>query len=534
MARIPLAQGPQQLNTGNQTVRTAQLEVAPSGLAQGLQAAGDVGLRVVEMARRADDVKNLTQAGIEMQQAQVEFAKWQQSPEGMDESQWLPKWEETIGKVQTRIGEMPLTPDARAQLTGRFSSWSTQGTITVNAEAFRQKGRNAVQTVQNAIRQGEITGDFTPAYQGVADLEGSGLLPKPEIESLKLSVEGSEMKRAANDYQTQRAEAIRTDDYATVMQLDGMARERNILTQAEYEARKAQAEDGQKLAELRAIAINEDPRKAKEKMASMELPMTDMQNMESLIESEMRSKQIAEMKAIADKIAIGEIKAGKDIQFNFVDSPAEQAKIRAEIDRVPPSPDMLVAEMLDLEQQIDSFDTIAYANRDKETMMKFVNISARVSALPTHVKDEISDKWQGRRNGKLPTTKESYVAEGLNVINSLVKAKEAEFFTGAGTEKKIKKGKEAEFAAFKLRVTKMHNDLKRLMPDNPTVPEALQIINQVTGQDSAEQRMNDYRPIPTQPTGFAPVPRQGLEPALPGGGDAAMDIINPLLPVIPR
>jgi hypothetical protein len=492
------------------------MEGPSTAVGESLMRAGDVGMRVVEMARRADDVKNLTDASIAMQNAQVEFSTWQQ--QNLNESDWLPKWQETVGNVQKTIGEMPLTPDARAQLTNRFSTWSTNGTITVNAEAFRQKGRNAVQSVQNAIKAGDMTGDYTPARQSIEDLRGTGLMQDADIEALSLSIEQSEMRRAAMDYKTARAEAIRNDDYATVLQLDGIARERNLLTDVEYKALTAEAKDGQTIAELRAIAINEDPRKARAKLADVQLPQRDKLNLSAFLDDEMRNKQIAEMKEIADKIAVGEIKNSSQVQFNFIDSPAEQAKLKAEIDRAPLSPDLLVAEMIDLEREIDSFDTVAYANQDKETMMKFVQVSARVSSLPTHVKDELSDKWQKRRSGVVPTTKESYVSEGLGVINQLIKAKENEFFRGSGADKSVKAGKEGEYAAFKLRVTKMHNDLKRLMPDNPTVEQALQIINQVTGQDATEVRLNDYRPIP----------QQGVEPAMPAGSGFMLP--NPLFP----
>ena len=76
MARIPIAPLPSQLDSGNQTVRTAQIPVeARSATAEGLMAVADTSARIMKLAAEADDFKNMTQGGMAMQDAQMSFAK---------------------------------------------------------------------------------------------------------------------------------------------------------------------------------------------------------------------------------------------------------------------------------------------------------------------------------------------------------------------------------------------------------------------------------------------------------------------------
>ncbi len=510
MARIPIAPLPGQLQTGNQTVRTAQMPVQErSAMAQGLAAVADVGTRVVQLARRADDFKNLTQASIAMQEAQVAFSAWQQT--NPNEADWLGKWQETVQGVQSKIAEMPLTDEARQQMTGRFSTWSTNGTIQVNAEAFRQKGKNALQSLDNAKQLGIQTGDWTAFDTAVEDPSLRDLVPEPQIEAFKLDGNAAKMTKFAEDYKSKRGQAIAERNYALASLLDEEARDMNVLSADQYEVLNKQNVMDQLIADVE-LKAEVDPVGAKEMLKTYDIPAPQRRQLDAFISEQERTKQIGEMKDIADKVATSQIRRGSDVQFSFITSPAEQAKIKAEIDAMPPTQDELVLEMLSLEEAIDSFDVEAFGNRNPDEMRKMIGISARVDRLPTHVKKAISDKWQGRRNGTLPTTKESFVSSGLKVINEMVAERRAEFFD---KKKIVKEEKRQEFAAFELEMTRMANEIKRLMPDNPTPQQAMEIINQVTGESVSAQMMDAFRPIKAQ----------GVEPAMPSGSGS----MNPLL-----
>jgi hypothetical protein len=492
MARIPIAPAAGQLNTGNQTVRTAQIPVqARSATAEGLMAIADTSVKIMKLAAEADDFKNMTEAGIAMHEEQMKFAQFQQENAG-NESVWLGAWEKHVESVKNRIAELPLSPTAREQMTSRLSKWATEGTIQVNSEVFRQKGKNAVQSVKNAETVGLQTGNWGPWKQSVEDLRKRGILSGPQVDALELEGNGSQIAQMTSDYKAQRAEAIRVGDFVSVAQLDADARSLNVITEKEYGVLQKQNVVGQLVTDIQRKA-EIDPAGAREMLKTFELPDVDRRNVEQFIETQDRTKQLGEMKDIADKVANGQIRSGEDVQFSFVKSPAEQQKIRAEIDALPISQDELALEVIALEQAIDEFDPATYANSNPEDVLKMVGLSARVNRLPDYVKGQIKEKWDNRRNGISPTTKESYVASGLKVINEMVKSKRDEFFD---KDKNLREAKRLDYARFEMEMTRMANAIKKVMPENPTPQQAAEVINAVTGEAISQKMMDAFRPIP--------------------------------------
>jgi hypothetical protein len=187
MARIPILQGPGQIQTGNQTLRVPELQaVNNQGIAQGLAKVGQVAFDISERAKRAQDVTNLTNASMAMQNAQLEFAKFQQ--ENPDESAWMGKWDELQTKLKTDFDKMPLTPDARLQLQYRVTNWSTRGTIMVQAEAFKQTGKRTAQAFENAVTLGKQSGNFDIAETTVKDIDALPL-PKETKDGFRIALD---------------------------------------------------------------------------------------------------------------------------------------------------------------------------------------------------------------------------------------------------------------------------------------------------------------------------------------------------------
>lgn len=513
--RVPLAGPLPLLDTGNQTVRTAQLQTTGPEMGRAIMQAGAELMGVSNLIREADDAKNLTDANMIMQQAQLDFSKFQQQTP--DESQWTPVWEKTVKNVQSQLDKLSLSSRAKQSLAGRFGNWSMQNTIAVSSEAMRQKERNLVTSVQTARQMAKLSGDFSMVEQAIDDIRP--VVGDAAADAFRADVETDKYQRFEVDYRAQRSEAVKVGDYATASLLDDQAKERGILTPGQYEVLQKENVRGQLVADIQKEA-DVDPRKAKDLLKTYDtLPKEDRFNLERYIESQENDRQIAEAKQIADDIAVGKVRTSGDLQFQWV-RPADQIKFRQALDSIPPSTQETALELIDLERQIDKFDTTAYANRSMDTMLEYVTISKRINDLPPNVKDDLSAKWDKRRSGQQPTTKESFVATGLDVIQALVKQKESEFFKRSGQEKFIREGKEAEFSAFKLRITKMHNELKRLMPDNPTPEQAMDIIQRVTGSAVSDQVRNAYRVQPM-------IPAAGPEnPAMPAFGPG---IPNPIL-----
>ena len=199
MARIPILNDPGQLNTGNQTIRTPDLpDVTNARIGKAIGDVGSVAFDISERTKRVQDVKNLTTASLRMQEAQSQFAKFQM--EQPDETKWLPEWESIKTKVQSEIGQMPLTPEARNQATERFGLWSINGTTNVQAQSLKQAGKNAALSVENAIQVGRQTGDFTAARMAANDYKSGIPMSDEEKQSIDLQIQGAERQFAAEDF----------------------------------------------------------------------------------------------------------------------------------------------------------------------------------------------------------------------------------------------------------------------------------------------------------------------------------------------
>jgi len=193
MARIPILRDPAQINTGNQTLQTPNLPaVTNASIGKALGDVSNVVYDIQQKAKRANDVTNLTTASLRMNEAQMQFAEFQQK--NPNEADWLPEWKNIETKLQGEIGAMPLTPDARAQLTNRFSTWSTNGTINVQAQAFKQAGVRMDALGETAKRQSFETGN-TKIYDDHVDAAVNAGLVLPEVGANLKAKNADEVKR---------------------------------------------------------------------------------------------------------------------------------------------------------------------------------------------------------------------------------------------------------------------------------------------------------------------------------------------------
>lgn len=195
MARIPILNDPGQLSTGNQTIRTPDLPaVTNASIGKALGDVGSVAFDISEKAKRANDVTKLTEASLAMNKAQADFATWQQSPEGQDEKQWLPKWQEIQSTLKSQFDQAELTPDARLQLTDRFSNWATRGTIQVQASAIKQTGQRMEALGEMAKRQSIETGNTKIYDDHIDDSVKTGLI-LPQVGKNLKAQNADEVKR---------------------------------------------------------------------------------------------------------------------------------------------------------------------------------------------------------------------------------------------------------------------------------------------------------------------------------------------------
>jgi hypothetical protein len=173
--------------------------VTNASLGKALGNIGEMAMDISEKAKRADDVTKLTEASMAMNRAQMEFATFQQSPEGQDEKQWLPKWQEMQTKLQQQFNSTELTPEARLQLNDRFSDWNSRGTIGVQAQAYKQTGQRMDDIGQMARQRAIETGDMSIYSNHLKDEVAGGFKRKEQADLLLLDADISYASRASEN-----------------------------------------------------------------------------------------------------------------------------------------------------------------------------------------------------------------------------------------------------------------------------------------------------------------------------------------------
>ena len=75
---------------------------------QAIQQAGGAVVGLLDRYNELTDTRNLVEAENEMRKATQDFNAWRLDPTNADESQWLPKWEETQAAVQKKFDGLKL------------------------------------------------------------------------------------------------------------------------------------------------------------------------------------------------------------------------------------------------------------------------------------------------------------------------------------------------------------------------------------------------------------------------------------------
>lgn len=481
MARIPILQGPAQLQTGNQTIRTAQpVAVTNAAVGQGLKNVGSTLFDISEKAKRANDVTNLTNASMAMQTAQMEFSKWQLSPEGQDESKWLGKWEEMNNSLKSQFDQMKMTPDARAQLQERLTSWSTRGTIQVQASAFKQAGQRVRQSIDNAMEFGKQTGDFTPARQAVNDYGNSGLALPEEKQAYELAITGAERQKKAQDFQVQYRIAKENSDGVTMFQLAQNARNDNILTESEFTEASLlaqQVEERATFAQMAAVNPIEAKNKLNDKKLFQALTPSDKASLAAQADGILKEYQGREVNDFADHVFVTGKTDGFRFQWNT--SPAERAKIIEDAKPADKLTDIQIArKKLEVEAMIERYDPQADTT-GMGALFITKNILEVQKALPQFA-TELSSMWSDAKKGG---TKGEFSMEIADFDLFLAKEYGSKFKALEDRNGNIISGKENEFRrlqqevtekkkAFRLQLGKGNADARKTGQNIMTAPVA--------------------------------------------------------------
>jgi hypothetical protein len=554
MARIPILRDSAQLQTGNQTQQTANLPaVTNASIGKALGDVAGVAMDIQEMSRRANDVTNLTTASLRMNEAQKEFATFQQSPEGQDETQWLPKWKELETKLQSEIGAMPLTPNARAQLTNRFSEWSTNGTINVQAGAFKQTGKR----MDDAYRTSVLRKDYSSARQNLQDQHNYGFKTKEEMELGNAELDVQQKGDAVSELRSMVPDLVARGTQGDLNAWSELKtnydnqRDLGEISDKEHAFRMREVDEG----EFRSVVytringtdgIPVDLTRAAKMTDESNLPSQQKLEIMSDIEKARRRYANQDLIAFANNAARGSVISGNDFDSKYMDSAELQATRDKINEAMPVSPSEEASMYINTLGMIDNINPDTIQERNPSEVAELAKVAMAISKAPAYMRDKLSSALDSKLSNK---EEQSIVTEGQrkgrDMLNTILKNEESKFYQGYGTDRKIIEDKIPEWLQFQNRVFKMERDINERVKGVEDVEKINKIVLDVTGPDYESSLQQPYRSAPLNPlpkplprsiarpineSGFndANLPNLGIDPNFTEGTPADPNYANPL------
>lgn len=494
MARIPILNSPGQLQTGNQTLQTAQLPaVTNASIGKALGDVSSVAFDISKKAKRANDVTHLTNASLEMQKAQLEFATFQQGE--ADESKWLPKWQELTTKIEGNVSKMPLTPDARAQLTDRFSKWSTNGTIAVQAEGFKQAGVRMEASLQDAV----TSKNYPAAYQNIDDQVANNQLLPEQGKLRKTQLRKQELDDKYNDFLAQKEMLLGQSggDIASIEKLEKVLdNARDTMTPAQYDLEASVLMDRKEKAVV-DLEIRDNPKsvllKLDEKNKDGEYfyapNLKTPQQRESL-----KNNALARVEEIQGQekynvmlgIASGGVTTYEEAETLMPQSDVVQkSAIKAVFDKKPPNKYEAQILLRSLDRAIDAYDGSTDANGDE--MFTIVDTINRLNLYDDKLTSVQRDRFYKKAQAKTPPSPiESEVANHKKFVDYSFEPKMKALLDDNGS---IKAGKEEEMRKLMSQRDKVVSEYEQMIKSGEIKTRAdarnasIQMLNQPYADD---------------------------------------------------
>jgi len=152
---------------------------------QAIQQAGGAVVGLLDRYNELTDTRNLVEAENEMRTATQDFNAWRLDPANADESQWLPKWEETQAAVQKKFDGLKLSDRARLGLSRSFGQWSDGQTISLQGDVFKQGARRTSEALQLRVKQAVDSGDDALVSSSFDQMSKLGVILPEEAENAK-------------------------------------------------------------------------------------------------------------------------------------------------------------------------------------------------------------------------------------------------------------------------------------------------------------------------------------------------------------
>jgi len=508
MARIPILKDPGQLNTGNQTQQTPNLPaVTNASLGKALGNIGEMAMDISEKAKRADDVTKLTEASMAMNKAQMEFATFQQSPEGQDEKQWLPKWQEMQTKLEQDFNATELTPEARLRLNDRFSDWSMRGTINTQANAFKKTG----QRMEDSFKAVLLGDNFDAARQNIQDQVSGRLLTKEEGDYRLAVVDGRQKTKQLTELTRQAPELIargNQGDMPAWQELKSnydQQKDLGYISEGRHKDLLRYADEGEfksviytRINGTDGMAV--DLTRAAKMAEESDLP--SQQKLEIMDDIEKARKRYAnqDLLTFANNAASGGILNANDFDSKYM-GPAELQETRAEINKATPiSETEIAATYIQTLKQIDAIDVNAIETQNPMEVAKIARVALTIPMLPTYMRDGLSSALQAKLSNK---EEDSIISDAqrkaISMMETIMKDKESQFFVGYGTERRVPDNKKPAYLEFQTNVWKQQQEVIKRIQAMDDTQKIDKVILDVLGKDYREAAKNPYRNVPLNP-----------------------------------
>ncbi len=507
MARFPtpILDDPKQINTGNQTQQTPNLPaVTNASIGKAVGQAGAVLFDISEKAKRANDVTKLTEASLGMQKAQMDFATFQQK--NPNEKDWLPEWQRLTSDMEKQIGQMELTPDARATMTARFGDWSSRGTINVQAQSYQQTGKRMDATVEQAKMLAIETGDLSILQRAQDDRRaaGYGLEEVDQVEYMQVA-EAAKGKQVGN-LRDQIPELIRMGNQGDLnawMQLKGVndqLRDLGALDPANYELAQKQAERGELEGVINARinganGLPVDLTRARKITDDSDLPSGVKSELYTNIDRAKKRYANQDLMNFMDRAARGEVVDGDDFYSQYF-SDSENAAARAEINSaLPVSPEAEATMYLGSMAMIDNLNPELLKEENPQEVIQFAKLALAIKKSPPHLRNQLSNALEAKMSGKEEKTAAADGARlGREMLKEIVDAEEQSFFTGAGADKKLDPKKQAEWMKFQQKVFNMEKDIEKRVKGVEDLKKVNEIVSDVLNDDYVKAKKKVYSP----------------------------------------
>lgn len=546
MARIPILQDPQQINTGNQTLQTPNLPaVTNASIGKALGDASNVIFDISEKAKRANDVTKLTEASLAMNKAQMDFATFQQ--EQPDESKWLPKWQELQSSLQSQFDSAELTPDARLQLSERLSSWGTRGTIMVQANAFKKAGQRMDATVELAKNEAVRTGNVALYSDAQKARAAAGFSQGPEFDALEFAqLQDSVKAKQSQDLRQEESELMRRgnegdlNSWVELEQNYNKQKDLGALTEKEHARGIKQIVAGAKESIIRSRiqgwnGMPVDLTEAKRLIQESE-ELTPKTKMELEYEASQARNRYANQDLInfANRIVKGEAIDGNDFTSQYMGE-AELSEARAKINEaIPVSPESEARMYLDTMVMIDELNPDLVKEQNPAEVVEFAKAALSVKKAPPHLRNRLADALQAKLAGK---DEKSAAADGAKLgremLRTIIKSKEAEFFEGEGADKKINPAKAGEWMKFQQKAFNLEQEIDRRVKGVEDTKKINEIVSSILSADYVKAKKDAfYTPSRSGFTKEVPATNQHgygtFRMDMPASGPYA-PMVNPLL-----